>query len=248
MVEKRQRKTGHCCTKALKFCLKFEFFVIFMICFARDYLSVPLDSKIPYRFGAEKRITAKGYLRKQSFGLKPLTLTARRGEMATVTTTPRGKDAIMLTSGASGRINALLSLRLWKSLFMVVNAFVLLLFLPFRRRKMASAASVAVAGSQGGVGGCGCGAGGSGMGKEERSVEKKGVAVVRVPAAMVPARKSAMASAVVDKEVAARRTLAIKRVLEDNVNDSIREFALFDIPRGVTLFTQSWTPVVIKVR
>ncbi|CAI9113246.1 OLC1v1013819C1 [Oldenlandia corymbosa var. corymbosa] len=217
-----------------------------MICLSIDYLSVPQHIEISQRFGAEKRIIPRGHFNKQSFrvGLKPLVLNSGRTRlMATVVMSSREKEAIMLTSGASGRINALLSLRLWRSLFMVMNAFVLLLFLPFRRRRVASQASVSGAGNQGG------GAGGSANGKDEKSVEKKGVAVVRVPASMVPARKSAAAAAaVVDKEVAARRALAIKRVLEDEDKNSVREYMLFDTQRGVTLFTQSWTPATVKVR
>ncbi|KAK4395533.1 Purple acid phosphatase 17 [Sesamum angolense] len=83
-------------------------------------------------------------------------------------------------------------------------------------------------------------------GKDEKSSSTTGK-VVRVPAAMVP-RKSAAAA--VDKEVAARRALAIKRVLEDNEDnrDTSREFSLFVTSRGDTIFTQSWTPVKVQVR
>ncbi|XP_010477013.1 PREDICTED: monoglyceride lipase-like [Camelina sativa] len=50
---------------------------------------------------------------------------------------------------------------------------------------------------------------------------------------------------VVDDEVAVRRDLAMRRVLEDNGGDgsSVRDFSLFTSKRGDTLFTQSWTPV-----
>ncbi|XP_023644804.1 uncharacterized protein LOC17900907 isoform X2 [Capsella rubella] len=50
---------------------------------------------------------------------------------------------------------------------------------------------------------------------------------------------------VVDDEVAVRRNLAMRRVLEDNGGDgsSVRDFSLFTSKRGDTLFTQSWTPV-----
>ncbi|KAL3512485.1 hypothetical protein ACH5RR_025202 [Cinchona calisaya] len=216
-----------------------------MICLTIDYLSFPVNFENPYDFGAGKRFNSKGpSLKLRRFGLKSLIGTRRRGEMAMMVAAVKGKEAtatapVMLTSGASGRINALLSLRAWKSLLMVITAFVLLLFLPFRRRRMASPASV----SQGG-GGSGSG---SGNGKEEKQGEKKGgVPVVRVPAAMVP-RKSAAAT--VDKEVAERRALAIKRVLEDDDKRSVREFDLFGTSRGDTLFTQSWTPPVdTKVR
>ncbi|VVA91761.1 unnamed protein product [Arabis nemorensis] len=50
---------------------------------------------------------------------------------------------------------------------------------------------------------------------------------------------------VVDEEVAVRRDLATRRVLEDNGGDgiSVRDFSIFTTKRGDTLFTQSWTPV-----
>lgn len=68
--------------------------------------------------------------------------------------------------------------------------------------------------------------------------------MVRVPAKMVPRKK------VVDNEVAARRALAIKRVLEDivDVKNTVREFSLFVTSRGDTMFTQSWTPVSLQLR
>uniref|UniRef100_A0A1J3IHF3 Monoglyceride lipase n=1 Tax=Noccaea caerulescens TaxID=107243 RepID=A0A1J3IHF3_NOCCA len=50
---------------------------------------------------------------------------------------------------------------------------------------------------------------------------------------------------VVDEEVAVRRGLAMRRVLEDDGGDgsSVRDFSLFTTKRGDTLFTQSWTRV-----
>ncbi|CAI9767391.1 unnamed protein product [Fraxinus pennsylvanica] len=131
---------------------------------------------------------------------------------------------LMLTSGASGRINALVSLSALRSLWLMIHAFVLLLLLPFRGRFYITSAEKG---------------GGSGESKEEKSSSQGGV-VVRVP------RKSGGA---VDKEVAARRALAIKRVLEDNDGDeTVREFSLFVTSRGDTMFTQSWTPAKVKVR
>ncbi|KZV57908.1 monoglyceride lipase [Dorcoceras hygrometricum] len=129
-------------------------------------------------------------------------------------------STVMLTSGASGRINALLSLRLLKSLWLLINAFLLIFLLPFRGKRSAE----------------------KGGGKEEKPQGK----VVRVPAAMVP-RKSAAAA--VDKEVAARRALAINRVVEDDNGDgeSVRDFSLLVSSRGDTIFTQSWTPAKVKV-
>lgn len=48
-----------------------------------------------------------------------------------------------------------------------------------------------------------------------------------------------------DDEVAVRRGLAMRRVLEDNGGDgnSVRDFSFFTTKRGDTLFTQSWTRV-----
>ncbi|KAJ0247847.1 Hydrolase_4 domain-containing protein [Hirschfeldia incana] len=48
-----------------------------------------------------------------------------------------------------------------------------------------------------------------------------------------------------DDEVAVRRGLAMRRVLEDNGGDgsSVRDFSFFTTSRGDTLFTQSWTRV-----
>lgn len=152
---------------------------------------------------------------------------------------------VMLTSGASGRINALFSLRAWRSLLMIVEAFILLFLLPFRRRK-----AVVVMATGGGTQGGG-GVGGHSLcnGKEEKLMEKKSstVGMLRVPSAMVPWMVSA--SVAVDQEVAARRSLAIKQVMQDDGSkESVRNFSLFPTSRGDTLFTQTWTPISIKIR
>ncbi|XP_015067479.1 uncharacterized protein LOC107012216 [Solanum pennellii] len=142
-------------------------------------------------------------------------------------------STIILTSGASGRISALFSLQVLRSLFLLINAFVMLLLFPFRgRRRMASPATMmASSGSQEK----------GGIGKEEKAVERKGP-VVRVPSKMVPWKS------VVEQEVAARRSLAIRRVLQEDDRETLREFSLFVTSRGETMFTQSWTPVSFKVR
>ncbi|CAN4089274.1 unnamed protein product [Withania somnifera] len=85
------------------------------------------------------------------------------------------------------------------------------------------------------------GRGVGGVGKEEKAVERKGP-VVRVPAKMVPRKR------VVEQETAARRSLAIRRVLQDDDKETLREFSLFATSRGDTMFTQSWTPVSFKVK
>ena len=123
-----------------------------------------------------------------------------------------GGAAVMLTSGASGRINVLFSLRVWRSLWLLISAFFLIFLVPFRGRRRSVAAE-----------------------------EKPSGKLVRVPSAMVH-RKSA--------EVAARRALAINRVMEGNENEqeSLRDFSLLISARGDTIFTQSWTPVNVEIR
>ncbi|KAK4362698.1 hypothetical protein RND71_017939 [Anisodus tanguticus] len=149
--------------------------------------------------------------------------------MAVDQLTKSNEATIILTSGASGRISALFSLRVLRSLFLLINAFVLLLLLPFRgRRRMTSPGTMMTS---------------SGSSQEKAVVvERKGVPVVRVPSKMVP-RKSA-----VEQEVAARRSLAIRRVIQEDDKETLREFSLFVTSKGDTMFTQSWTPVSFKVR
>lgn len=145
--------------------------------------------------------------------------------------------ALILTSGASGRISALFSLRVLRSLLMLVDAFVLLLLVPFRGRRRTATLNSANRSDD----------------KQEGSVgsTKKGGPVVRVPATIVAWRSSSSSSSgmvTVDQEVAMRRALAIRRVVQDEGNDVVRGFSLFVTARGDTLFTQSWTPVSLKIR
>ncbi|KNA21445.1 hypothetical protein SOVF_043040 isoform B [Spinacia oleracea] len=79
--------------------------------------------------------------------------------------------------------------------------------------------------------------------KEEKVVSGcvGGGPVVRLPAAIVR-------RVVADQEVAARRMIAIRRVKEDEDDKCLRDYSLFGTPRGVTLFTQSWSPVYRNVR
>ena len=138
--------------------------------------------------------------------------------------------SIMLTSGASGRINALLSVRALRSLVVLVKALVLLLLVPFRGRR-----------------------GSVDRPKDDKhevthaSIRK--VPVVRVPAT-VPWRCGAAVAVAVDQDVAARRALAIGRVVQEGGGGekSVREFSLLTTLRGDTLFTQSWTPLRVKIR
>ncbi|XP_030517126.2 monoglyceride lipase [Rhodamnia argentea] len=144
-------------------------------------------------------------------------------------------STLMLTSGASGRINALFSLRAMTSLLMLIRAFVLMLLMPFRGRKRV----VLVSGN------------GAEKSKDERS-ESNGASnrkvgpVVRVPATALQWRRTASSS--VEQEVAARRAMAKKRVAQDDDETVVREFSIFTTPRGDALFTQSWRPVNVKIR
>ncbi|KDP23187.1 hypothetical protein JCGZ_00336 [Jatropha curcas] len=147
-------------------------------------------------------------------------------------------SSLILTSGASGRINALFSVRALKSLLMLINAVVLLLLLPFRgRRRTVPMSSSAEKPKD----------------LQECGTPRKGSTMVRVPARIVPWKSSASSgggsvAVAVDQEVAGRRALAIRRVLQDDDVNSVREFSLFVTSRGDTIFTQSWTPASVKIR
>ncbi|CAH1430092.1 unnamed protein product [Lactuca virosa] len=154
---------------------------------------------------------------------------------------------IMLTSGASGRVTALLSMQVLKSFLMLVNAFLLLLFFPFRGRKRCHSGQLPLS-EKGGkeekqdVGGSGCG-----VNSNNNNNRKVGVPVMRVPSTIVSWKSSTSAAVAVDHEVAIRRALAIRKVT-DGGDVSRREFSLFVTPRGETMFTQSWTPISDKTR
>ncbi|KAF2317589.1 hypothetical protein GH714_025019 [Hevea brasiliensis] len=144
----------------------------------------------------------------------------------------------MLTSGASGRINALFSVRALKSFLILINAVVLFLLLPFRGRRR----TVPINSS-------------TEKPKDFEKLQECGTQrkMVRVPATIVPWKSSASSGGggggvAVDQEVAARRALAIRRVLQDDDPNSLREFSLFVTPRGDTIFTQLWTPVSVRIR
>lgn len=150
----------------------------------------------------------------------------------------RGNDAsssLILTSGASGRINALFSLQALRSLMMLINAFFLLLLLPFRGRKRTASSSSSSSPSIIAL-----------AEKSPKDERQQRGPVVRVPTAIVPWKSSS--SSPVDHEVAARRALAKLRVVQDDDENSVRQFSIFGTPRGETLFTQSWTPVSVNVR
>ncbi|XP_010428276.1 PREDICTED: monoglyceride lipase [Camelina sativa] len=141
-------------------------------------------------------------------------------------------STLILTSGASGRVRVLFSMRELKRLFTFIQSLILFLLLPFRvvvwrrvvirddkqqERKVWSPPQIVV---------------------RKRNIigGESGGASVSVSPPSVPA-------AVVDEEVAVRRELAIRRVLEDEGGDGSRDFSLFTTKRGDTLFTQSWSPL-----
>ena len=135
--------------------------------------------------------------------------------------------SIMLTSGASGRINALLSVRALRSLVVLVKALVLLLLVPFRGRR------------------------GSVDRPKDEKQEVAPASVRKAPVVRVPATVTwRCGAAAVDQDVAARRALAIGRVVQEGGGGekSVREFSLLTTLRGDTLFTQSWTPLRVKIR
>ncbi|RRT63497.1 hypothetical protein B296_00037817 [Ensete ventricosum] len=136
----------------------------------------------------------------------------------------------MLTSGASGRVTALLSLRVLRGLLLLLQAAALLLLLPFRwRPRLVSAAERSAP------------APADGRPEGSRKGGHGGV-VVRVPAAMVPRRQR-------EHDASWRRALAVRRVVEAmKEGQPGRDFSLFTTARGDTLFTQSWTPVNLKTR
>lgn len=146
--------------------------------------------------------------------------------------------SLMLTSGASGRINALFSRRALKSLIAIINAVIVIFLVPFRCWKRCVVVNLSSE-------------------KNNKELEKNlqesscsrmsAAAAVRVPARILPWRNGGGGG--LEQEVMARRSLAIRRVLQDDCDQKIkRDFSLFVTPRGDTLFTQSWTPTSVNVR
>lgn len=165
--------------------------------------------------------------------------------MASKAATP-SSPSFILTSGASGRITALFSVQALKSLLMLINAFFLILLAPFRgRRRMVVVAARGSSSSSSG----------DQKSKDDRLLQETSSAVhrtkLRVPATIVPWKSAGgggRVTAVVDPEVGGRRAIAIKRVLQDDDTNTVREFSLFVTARSDNLFTQSWTPVSAKIR
>ncbi|CAA6658603.1 unnamed protein product [Spirodela intermedia] len=144
---------------------------------------------------------------------------------------------LILTSGASSRLNALLSLRALRTLFLLLNMVFILLLTPFQRgaARFASGASppLSKCSVERARGDDGC---------RQRKRKWGSPVVVRVPAAMVPRRAGPR-----DAEVALRRAMAIRRMAVEEEGHgngrSKKEFSLFVTARGDTLFTRSWSPI-----
>lgn len=51
-----------------------------------------------------------------------------------------------------------------------------------------------------------------------------------------------------ERDVATRRAIAIKRVLEDSGNGSVRDYSLITTSRGDQLFVQTWTPEAREIK
>lgn len=134
--------------------------------------------------------------------------------------------ALMMTSGASSRVNAMLSLRLLRAVVVLLHGFFLLLVVPFRRRRQPSYCI---------------------------EKEKANKQALPLPAATVPQRSPVAEVALRELDVAARRAMAIGRVGqgangEMTVSDFETFVTSFASSRGDTLFTQPWTPASVMVR
>ncbi|KAJ0255709.1 Lysophospholipase like protein [Hirschfeldia incana] len=148
-----------------------------------------------------------------------------------VETMSMGSDhssALILTSGASGRVRALFSMRELKGLVTIIHSLVLFLLLPFRAVVWWSMTGAVVIRDE----------------KQERKVRATPQQIV-VKKRNISVSPPSVPAAVVDEEVAVRRELAMRRVLEDEGGDGscVRDYSLFTTKRGDTLFTQSWSPL-----
>ncbi|KAL3716340.1 hypothetical protein ACJRO7_008012 [Eucalyptus globulus] len=118
---------------------------------------------------------------------------------------------------------------------MLIRTFVLMLLMPFWGRKWVFLVSMTAAEKS----------------KDERSESddgsnQKGGPMVRVPGMALLWRRAV--SLLVEQEVAARRAMAKKRVVQDGDETIIRDFSIFTTARGDALFTQSWRPVDGEIR
>lgn len=184
---------------------------------------------------------------------------------ATATT---ATPALLLTSGASGRVNVIFSLRTLKSLVLLIKASIFfLLLLPFQLGlwrtssiKQPSPTSSSSSSSSNSVDRDEK----KHHNQENRITTKKSPSPffffffgggrklpVAVPGSLVRTNSINKTAVVVagDTDAATRRELAIKRVTENNISSSsLRDFSLLVTSRGDTLFTQSWTPRNTNIR
>ncbi|XP_009106009.1 monoacylglycerol lipase [Brassica rapa] len=142
-------------------------------------------------------------------------------------------SALILTSGASGRVRALFSMRELKRLFTIIHSLILFLLLPFRFVLWQGKMGAVVIRDE----------------KQERKVRAAPQILVK-KRNMISVSPPSVPAKVVDEEVAVRRELAIRRVLEDEGGDGSydRDYSLFTTKRGDTLFTQSWSPLSLNHR
>ncbi|XP_078429557.1 uncharacterized protein LOC144701693 [Wolffia australiana] len=131
---------------------------------------------------------------------------------------------VMLTSGPSSRVSAVMSLRTLRALLMLLNMILLALLSPLQR----GAARLAIG---------------------RRSVDRtKGSERKRKLAAPMAVRTPAARRA----DVAFRRAMAIRRLAMEEDDSpaswSRKEFSLFATTRGDTLFTRSWSPIDAPIR
>lgn len=187
-----------------------------------DRLGIGGEAQLKFNSSSPASSSSSALLLRSSSSIRK-----RHVEMAMELTTAAvsAPPSLILTSGASGRISALFSLRALRSLMMLINAFFLLVLLPFRGRKQSS--------------------------EKLSDDEKQRGTVVRVPATIVHWKSTSSAAPPpppVDHDVAARRALAKIRVRQDDDENSVRQYSIFATARGETLFTQTWTPVSVNIR
>ncbi|KAL7192483.1 hypothetical protein ACSBR2_024339 [Camellia fascicularis] len=205
-----------------------------MICLSIQTFSIPRESHILIGFGgdpfqlhvAKRKLSSNFNLKSKAVCVVPAlgrVLGLNKSSSSTVSMPKQvlAASSVTLTSGASGRVNALFSLRMLNNLLLLINALVMLRSccqkMKDDKHKQHSSSS-------------------------SSSSRRNGERLVRVPAS-VPWKSSA-----VDQEVAARRALAIQRVTHFIDDNSRRDFSLFVTPRGYTMFTQSWSPVSKEIR
>ncbi|KAI3976424.1 hypothetical protein MKX01_008282 [Papaver californicum] len=170
--------------------------------------------------------------------------------MESTTKVTESTTSLLLTSGASGRVNALLSLRAIKRLLMLVYTIILFLLVPLTRvRKrvgISSTTTMMVGESDENI----CHRKSSSLVSSVSSPVKRNRRIYNVSNDDGDDNISSKEIVVLkDFDVVTRRTISIKRVTQDDDDSiSVREASLFVNSRGETLFTQSWTPAAIKVK